>query len=98
MKLVRDHAREQHSEAHFERLSEEDFPRYLRLKLQEEVQEYLAQSSAEELADILEVVYALAELQGIQKDNLEALREVKAREQGTFRERLALVRKEPTHG
>ncbi|GGJ50976.1 nucleoside triphosphate pyrophosphohydrolase [Deinococcus roseus] len=99
MKLVRDLTPQhmQH-EAHFEQLSEADFPRYLRLKLQEEVQEYLTEYSADKLADILEVVYALSELQGIQRDALESLREVKAREEGQFKTRLALTRKEHHHG
>ncbi len=41
-----------------------------------------------ELADIIEVVYALAELAGANRDQLEALRAAKAKSNGAFARRL----------
>lgn len=58
-------------------------------KLQEEVAEFLeSDSDLEELADILEVIYALAELAGAGPGRLEALRAAKANERGRFANRL----------
>ena len=57
----------------------------------EEVDEFLAADGAtavEELADILEVVYALAADLGTTKDHLETTRAVKATERGTFTDRV----------
>lgn len=61
----------------------------LRDKLQEEVAEFLASDNdPEELADILEVLYALAELGGSDRLRLEELRAAKAAERGAFNDRL----------
>ena len=61
----------------------------LREKLTEEVAEFLASDSdTEELADILEVVYALAALAGIDREQLEQLRAAKADERGAFAGRI----------
>ena len=70
--------------------SDEEYIRKLREKLGEEVAEYLESGTAEELADVLEVVYALAELAGTIPEELEALRARKAAERGAFRERIIL--------
>jgi predicted house-cleaning noncanonical NTP pyrophosphatase (MazG superfamily) len=67
---------------------------HLDRKLDEEVAEFHAERNLEELADILEVVYALAE--GIASDK-EALEQVYARKheaRGGFRERIFLISKE----
>ena len=61
----------------------------LRGKLSEEVAEFLASDSdPEELADILEVLYALAEQVGIDRQKLEKLRAAKAEERGGFADRI----------
>ncbi len=60
-------------------------------KLQEEVDEFLRSGQAEELADILEVIYALAQVQGMAPSQLEALRLRKRGERGGFQRRLFLV-------
>jgi predicted house-cleaning noncanonical NTP pyrophosphatase (MazG superfamily) len=61
----------------------------LRDKLQEEVQEYLASDNdREELADILEVLYALARQAGTDHEQLEKLRAAKAEKRGAFADRI----------
>jgi predicted house-cleaning noncanonical NTP pyrophosphatase (MazG superfamily) len=61
----------------------------LRDKLQEEVQEYLvSDNDREELADILEVLYALARQAGTDQEQLEKLRAAKAEKRGGFADRI----------
>jgi predicted house-cleaning noncanonical NTP pyrophosphatase (MazG superfamily) len=69
-------------------LDKEDFRAALRSKLREEVDEYLESGEVLELADVLEVVYALARLDGVDTEPLETLRRQKAEERGTFAARL----------
>ena len=60
-------------------------------KLAEEVDEVLAADDAdmpEELADVLEVLLALASDLGLDADQLEELRKAKAAERGGFAERI----------
>ncbi|MDO8425620.1 MAG: nucleoside triphosphate pyrophosphohydrolase [bacterium] len=72
----------------------EEYREKLREKLQEEVAEFLASGDPEELADILEVLFALAEHGGVSRESLEQIRARKAEERGAFRERIIL---EETH-
>jgi predicted house-cleaning noncanonical NTP pyrophosphatase (MazG superfamily) len=67
----------------------EEYGDRLREKLQEEVAEFIASDNdPEELADILEVVYALAEMTGINRGQLERLRAAKAEKRGGFADRV----------
>jgi predicted house-cleaning noncanonical NTP pyrophosphatase (MazG superfamily) len=70
--------------------SPEEYARKLRAKLDEEVAEYDASGKPEELADVIEVLYAMAEHDGISRKQLDALREKKAAERGRFSERIIL--------
>jgi len=94
MKLVRDNipaimkARRQASEVHV--ATDKEYLEALKEKLREETSEFLKDNNTEELADILEVVYALAHQQGISRQEIEELREKKAAERGGFRKRLIL--------
>lgn len=63
-------------------------------KLQEETAEYLESKEPEELADILEVVYALGEARGHSRAELEAVRERKRQARGGFEKRVFLISKE----
>jgi len=77
------------------RLSKNDLKASLINKLYEEVDELLEasgddQSSVEELVDILEVVFALAEFYGIRKTSLLDLAECKRETTGGFKEGLFL--------
>lgn len=47
-------------------------------------------AQVEELADILEVIYAIAEAKGVTIEELEAIRAKKAEERGAFKERILL--------
>jgi predicted house-cleaning noncanonical NTP pyrophosphatase (MazG superfamily) len=71
-------------------LSDEDYMRELLRKLREEVEEFTDLPAIEELADILEVVRALAETLGTDVSKLEAVREKKALDRGAFKERIYL--------
>ena len=75
-------------------LDEKEYHSHLESKLDEEVAEFHADRNTEELADILEVVYALAESIGSSKEELLACYEKKHMERGGFRERIFLEGKE----
>ncbi|TDC62167.1 hypothetical protein E1200_26730 [Actinomadura sp. GC306] len=62
----------------------------LRTKLYEEAGEYTASGDPAELADLLEVIHALAALHGLTPDDLEEGRALKSAERGGFSNRLVL--------
>lgn len=59
-------------------------------KLNEECAEYQESKSMEELADMLEVMYAIADARGYSVAELEAVRKKKAAERGGFCDRVYL--------
>ena len=77
-------------------LSDEAYLAKLLEKLDEEVAEYKESHNQEELADILEVVYALARATGCSEQKLNALRAAKACERGGFAEKILLESVEET--
>ena len=79
-------------------LSDEEYPSYLEAKLDEEVGEYHRDKTAEELADILEVIYALAESKGLSKEELLQIYQKKHNERGGFSKKLLLLRSQPKDG
>jgi predicted house-cleaning noncanonical NTP pyrophosphatase (MazG superfamily) len=62
----------------------------LKEKLREEVDEFLKRPNREELADILEIIYAICDFKTIDKRELEKLRKKKAKERGKFKRRIIL--------
>ncbi|MFK4166212.1 hypothetical protein ACI2LM_08120 [Paenibacillus lautus] len=76
-------------------LDEEEYKKELIIKLKEESEEYFTAESSkvslEELADMLEVIRALAVVHGVTWEELEALREKKAEARGGFQERVYLI-------
>ncbi|MCK9272401.1 nucleoside triphosphate pyrophosphohydrolase [Candidatus Gracilibacteria bacterium] len=64
----------------------------LKEKLQEEVAEVLEDDSVliEELADTLEVIYAICDFKGISREDLENLRKEKQEKRGGFRDKIIL--------
>ena len=71
-------------------LSEEDYMTELDKKLNEECSEYQADKNIEELADMLEVMYAIAEARGWSVSELEAVRRDKAEKRGGFKKKIYL--------
>ncbi|MBR3446372.1 MAG: nucleoside triphosphate pyrophosphohydrolase [Oscillospiraceae bacterium] len=71
-------------------LDEASFLSELDRKLNEECAEYQESRSMEELADMLEVMYAIAEARGSSAAELESIRQKKAAERGAFSKRIFL--------
>ena len=66
---------------------------YLRLvdaKLDEELAEYHSDQNIEELADLLEVIYAAAMARGYTLEQLESVRAAKAEKRGAFANKILL--------
>ncbi len=70
--------------------TDEEYMARLDQKLMEEATEFFESRDPEELADILEVVYALAQSKGISREKLERIRARKAQERGSFTRRIVL--------
>jgi len=69
---------------------DEEYWKKLKEKLQEEVNEFCEDSSKDEMADILEVIYAICGLKKFDKKELELLREEKAKEKGEYKNKVVL--------
>lgn len=93
-KLIRDRIPEiiesKGKKAVIEVLDDDNFKKYLDNKLGEELKEYLDSGNIEELADMVEVIYALIESKGISIENFERTRIKKAYERGGFSKKLLL--------
>ena len=76
----------------FSTLSDHDYLVSLDEKLNEELAEYQESKSMEELADLLEVIRAVAAARGRSFDGIEALRRKKAAERGGFKKKVFLSR------
>ena len=72
-------------------LDEQEYLRMIDEKLDEELAEYHKDQNLEELADMLEVIYAAAEARGYSIKQLEETRAEKAEKRGAFRKRLLLL-------
>ena len=68
----------------------------LRKKLQEEVAELSESGRAKELADILEVTFAIAKSEGVSESQLEEIRKQKLMERGGFEKRIFLIETQPS--
>ena len=94
-KLVRDRIPEiiekQGKTCHYAVMDDAAYKAALDAKLTEELNEYHASGELEELADLLEVIYAIAEFRGETPESLNALAEKKAIERGHFREKYLLL-------
>jgi predicted house-cleaning noncanonical NTP pyrophosphatase (MazG superfamily) len=76
-------------------LNDEDYIKYLKEKAYEELDEYCAAETdgeaVEELADLLEVIRALAKHHGSFIEEVEAVRIDKAEKRGGFQEKVFLI-------
>lgn len=71
-------------------LDDEGYMEELENKLDEEITEFHDSKEVEELVDIMEVVYAIAELKGVTRFQLDLIRHKKASEKGGFKDRIFL--------
>lgn len=69
-------------------LSDEEYLSELDRKLNEEVAEYQADKSLEEMADVLEVLLAICEARGHSVDELIEVRDKKREKRGGFRDKV----------
>ena len=97
-KLVRDKIpgliREQGEVPNYRILGQAENIHCLEQKLDEEVGEYHRDRNAEELADILEVLFALADSLGCSREELMEIYQRKHDARGGFRDRIFLISKE----
>lgn len=71
-------------------LSDADYLELLDAKLDEELAEYHKDQNVEELADLLEVIYAAAKARGYTLEQLEVVRAEKASKRGAFEKKILL--------
>ncbi|OIJ17605.1 phosphoribosyl-ATP pyrophosphohydrolase [Anaerobacillus alkalilacustris] len=76
-------------------LNEEQYITELKKKSFEELEEYVNttnnEDALEELADVLEIIHALADYHGSSIDEVEKIRERKAEKRGGFQEKIFLI-------
>ena len=93
-KLVRDKVPEVAVKAgqipYYRKLASYEFLPELNKKLLEEVQEYLKTNNIEEIADILEVMAAILEVNNISREEIKGIMDRKAQERGKFKDMIYL--------
>ena len=72
-------------------LSDDEYLRMIDTKLDEELAEYHKDQNIEELADLMEVIYAAAIARGYTIEQLEKVRAEKAEKRGAFQKKILLV-------
>lgn len=94
-KLVRDRIpeiiAEKGGKAQTRVLSDEEYRVFLERKLDEEVAEFHTDKNAEELADILEVVYALAASMDCSREQMQKIYQAKHDARGGFADKILLI-------
>lgn len=71
-------------------LTDEDYIKKVDEKLDEELAEYHKDQNIEELADLMEVIYAAAIARGYSVEELEAVRQKKVQKRGAFEKKMLL--------
>ncbi|MED3778741.1 nucleoside triphosphate pyrophosphohydrolase [Geobacillus stearothermophilus] len=76
-------------------LDDEEYRKELQKKAFEELEEYVQaetdEAALEELADVLEIIHALAECHGASIEQVEQIRAKKTEKRGGFREKIFLI-------
>ena len=97
-KLIRDRIpeiiEENYNKYEVEELDDTIYLESLDKKLQEELEEYLESGEIAELADLVEVIYAILDHKDISRDEFEKIRLDKKEDRGGFAERIFLLRAE----
>jgi predicted house-cleaning noncanonical NTP pyrophosphatase (MazG superfamily) len=75
-----------------EKVDGEEYFRLLNEKLGEELNEYMETYDIEELADLVEIIYAILDYQNVTVEEFENIRKKKAQQRGAFKERLVLLK------
>lgn len=93
-KLVRDKIpdiiKQQGVTPYIEILSDDKYLLELDKKLNEEIKEYQESKDLEELADVVEVIYAICKARGYTIDELQRVREEKCNNRGGFSKKIFL--------
>lgn len=93
-KLVRDKIPEiieaDNKKCNVEILSDEEYLKMIDAKLDEELAEYHKDQNIEELADLLEVIYAATGARGYSIEELSEIRRTKAEKRGAFKKKILL--------
>lgn len=71
-------------------LTDEEYIKMVDAKLDEELAEYHKDQNIEELADLMEVIYAAAIARGYSVEELEAVRQKKVQKRGAFAKKILL--------
>ena len=72
-------------------LSDDEYLKMIDAKLDEELAEYHKDQNIEELADLIEVIFAAAKARGYTLDELERVRAEKAAKRGRFEKKILLT-------
>lgn len=72
-------------------LEDDEYLEMVDAKLDEELAEYHKEQNLEELADLMEVIYAATEARGFTREQLERVRAEKEAQRGAFHKRLLLL-------
>lgn len=73
-----------------ETLDDKRYGEELDKKLKEEVNEYLSDYNIEEMADVMEVIYAILDFRGITMEEVENVRIKKRERKGAFKKKIFL--------
>lgn len=95
-KLVRDKIPEEINnidgrKASYKILNDNEYIRELDKKLFEEAHEFIEEHSVEELADLMEVIYAIMKTKNISFEDIEVAREIKNKKKGSFNDKVYLI-------
>lgn len=71
-------------------LNNEEYMNELNKKLKEETNEYLVDNNVEELADIVEVIYAILDSKDVSIEEFETIRKSKVEKRGAFKDKIFL--------
>ena len=95
-KLVRDKIPEEINnvdgrKANYKILDENEYIQELDKKLFEEAHEFIEEHSVEELADLMEVIYAIMKNKNILFEDVKIARELKNQKKGSFKNKVYLI-------